>query len=77
MNPGHLEPVTSYENSRRGLAWKLGDAHYNRAKTHCSNGHEFTVENTRYERGGKKRVCVACAIEAKRRFRAKGKAEHG
>ena len=34
--------------------------HWNANKTHCVNGHEFTPANTGYERGGRKRVCLAC-----------------
>jgi hypothetical protein len=36
VNPKHLEAVTLQENRRRR----------NAAKTHCTNGHEYTPENT-------------------------------
>lgn len=53
-NPMHLEPVTRRENLMRG------DTHTarNAAKTHCKRGHEFTVENTRFD--GKGRQCRIC-----------------
>jgi hypothetical protein len=38
VNPGHLEPVTSAENTRRGLV----------LRTECSRGHTDNSENTRY-----------------------------
>ena len=51
--PEHLELVTSGENSRRGNVgkWQL-------AKTHCPQGHEYSVENTYLYRG--KRNCIIC-----------------
>lgn len=57
-NPAHMEPVSRGENSRRAA----------RAKTHCINGHEFTEENTRwnkprYPNGEPTRGCRACARE--------------
>lgn len=42
VNPRHLEPVTNYENLRRGESWKIGVIR----KTHCKFGHEFTPDNT-------------------------------
>lgn len=42
VNPAHLEPVTSRENTLRGAT----PAALNAAKTHCKNGHEYTPENT-------------------------------
>lgn len=63
INPRHLEPVTSAENSLRGV---------NARKTHCSNGHEFTEANTRIDRG--RRVCRACDRESSRRYQARRKA---
>lgn len=46
VNPAHIEPVTQLENVRRGRA---GDASRARcaAVTHCPQGHEYTIENTK------------------------------
>lgn len=54
VNPDHLEPVTHAENLRRGLWGALRPV-----PTHCENGHEFTVENTRITKDGHRR-CRAC-----------------
>lgn len=48
-NPGHLEPVTALENTRRAMRSK------------CVNGHQFSAENT-YMHGGK-RYCRTCRRE--------------
>ncbi len=47
VNPDHLEPVTSGENTRRAM------------RTHCVNGHEFTPDNTYVPADGK-RYCREC-----------------
>lgn len=55
FNPGHLEAVTHAENQRRGFSpWGI-----NARKTHCKNGHEFTLENT-FEQYNGGRGCVTC-----------------
>lgn len=53
VNPDHLEPVTREVNAHRGNP--------NAGKTHCTNGHEFTPENTYVppKRPGV-RACRAC-----------------
>lgn len=38
-------------------------------QTHCIHGHEFTPENTRLERGDKKRACRACCRRKSRQRR--------
>jgi hypothetical protein len=50
--------------------------HNEARKTHCVNGHEYTAENTRWARGGRKRVCRAChrARESARWHRKKAAA---
>lgn len=53
--PNHLEPVTSYENWRRGTSFST----INLASTHCIHGHEFTEENT-YTKPDGGRQCKAC-----------------
>jgi len=54
VNPAHLEPVTIGENVRRG-------DNFNRSKTHCHRGHEFTSENTLMINKGRSRSCRVCA----------------
>lgn len=61
VNPEHLEPVTRRENTLRGET----NAAANAAKTHCHNGHGFTIENTRIDPQGK-RVCIECHRERTR-----------
>lgn len=53
-NPRHLEPVAHRENVLRGVSPAARHAQ----KIHCTNGHEFTPENT-YRYGGG-RFCRAC-----------------
>ena len=63
-NPDHLEAVTHKENVRRGY-------NYQRDKTHCKQGHEFTHDNTYIRTDGGKRRCKTCQIESSRRYRDK------
>lgn len=63
VNPHHLEPVTSAENTARGV----GLSAINKKKTHCNAGHPFTPENL-IPRSAKKRECKACHREAQRRY---------
>jgi hypothetical protein len=63
-NPDHLEQVTTQENTRRGMVGKhnkhsKGENHYQRKKTHCIHGHEFTEENTSNRKDGT-RACKSC-----------------
>lgn len=68
VNPDHLEMVTLAENIRRGEAGyhsphPKGDcaaAIYQRSKTHCPAGHEYTLENTYFRNGGRYRRCRTC-----------------
>lgn len=53
VNPEHLEAVTQTENIERSGAWN-----YNKAKTHCPQGHEYTSENTLFRQN--KRTCKTC-----------------
>lgn len=63
VNPEHLEPVTSAENTRRSESISTR----NSRKTHCARGHEFTPENIYWERG-RWRHCRTCraAVQAGR-----------
>lgn len=58
-NVKHLEIVTNAENLRRGERWKF-------KSSRCSQGHEYTPENTHWYPDGKygvlRRVCRTCAM---------------
>lgn len=57
VNPAHLEPVTSRENTVRGLAMFNGQ--HNIVKTHCPQGHPYDFANTRFTPSGW-RYCHTC-----------------
>lgn len=65
VNPEHLEPVTIGVNTLRGESVSA----INARKTHCVNGHEFTLENTyiRRQKGGYGRMCRECGRDSRRR----------
>ena len=65
VNPGHLEPVTHAENSRR----------HHRLQTHCKRGHPLSGSNllVRKKKNGNSRECVACVgIRRRRRYQQLG-----
>lgn len=74
INPDHLREVTirtnTIENSNCSAVGK-------KAQTHCIRGHEFTPQNTLLDRrgayGAKRRNCIICAKETKRRWYLKNK----
>jgi hypothetical protein len=68
VNPAHLEAVTPAENSRRGIAGKIGAARQ-QAKTHCPSGHPYSGSNLTVKAGGW-RSCKMCARDYARRKRA-------
>lgn len=71
VNPAHLEPVTAYENWRRGHA---PQAKARRAGT-CPNGHARTPENTR--QAGNSVRCLDCrALSRQREDREKRRASN-
>ncbi len=55
VNPDHLEPVTSRENTMRGTNQVVAKAR----QTHCINGHPFDANNT-YKHSDGRRQCRAC-----------------
>lgn len=60
VNPDHLEPVTCGENVRRGDAPKIAGT-WQRERTHCPSGHEYTPGNTYSIPGrGPNRHCRQC-----------------
>ena len=68
VNPDHLEPVSRSENCRRGDTGKSAGER-KRAKTHCPQGHGYTVENTYIDNNGG-RHCRLCRQETIRRHGA-------
>lgn len=69
VNPTHLEPVTSAENTRRGMAPTVIAARQNQ----CLRDHEYTPENTIRRPGRPWRECRACSNAAHRAWRAASK----
>jgi hypothetical protein len=67
VNPDHLEPVSHQENRRRGIIL-YGTDNPSGKKTHCKQGHPFSVENTSvvHENGGFVRKCKKCRSERAR-----------
>jgi len=65
INPQHMEPVTPRENVIRGI---LSQVNHEKAqsRTHCSNGHAYTPENTHIRPDGTRR-CRQCKRESERR----------
>lgn len=66
VNPSHLFLGTKKDNAHDMV---VKGRHASQIKTHCINGHEFTVENTYNYPSG--RVCVTCSkrrnIESQKR----------
>ncbi|MGW3144886.1 HNH endonuclease signature motif containing protein [Streptomyces sp. NPDC001177] len=54
VRPSHLRVATHRENTLRGNSITAQMAR----KTHCKNGHEFTPENTYYQKRGRR--CRPC-----------------
>jgi hypothetical protein len=65
VNVGHLEPVTSKENTRRGLRGVL--------TTHCIRNHPYTPENTVIDAGARK--CRICKLANQRASYQRRKAQ--
>ena len=68
VNPDHLEPVTLRENNLRGE----GLAAISASKTHCPQGHPYTIDNLvrwEFEHNGY-RVCHLCYLETQKRMYA-------
>jgi hypothetical protein len=83
VNPDHLEPVTSAENTRRGYnhaSQKMDPAKRaetyqrvvrasvaSRRKTHCPQGHEYSGDNLILRESGAKR-CRECDRSQSREY---------
>ena len=63
VNPAHMEPVTNYENLRRGAGHDVSQGRRNQ----CINGHDFTEENTYINPKGAK-VCRACSDRSRKKY---------
>jgi hypothetical protein len=68
VNPQHLEAVLPHLNNERSSSPTAA----NIAKTHCPQGHEYTVENTGYRKRDLYRYCRTCARLAQRARRERG-----
>jgi HNH endonuclease len=69
VNPAHLEPVTSRENTRRGRAGTINRARF-ASQMVCKNGHYRTADNVRFDRlpgGSYRRSCRECERDQYRR----------
>ena len=55
VEPDHVEPVTSRENTFRS---SIAPAAINARKTHCAKGHQYNEVNTRWYLGSRK--CRTC-----------------
>jgi hypothetical protein len=64
VNPAHLEPVTSRENTLRSTGLAAQEIQRNA----CRQGHEYTAENTYMNNGS--RVCRECTRTNLRRRRS-------
>lgn len=62
INPDHLEPVTSAENTRRGTSPIVANAR----KTHCPKGHPLAPPHLYTRKNGRGRFCRTCAAERSR-----------
>ena len=67
VNPDHLEPVTTQENTRRGEAGKA-----QLARTHCPQDHPYEGENLYLYSDGR-RACRICARESTRQYRERNR----
>lgn len=82
VNPAHLEPVTRAENLRRGIKPRREKnpwcARWQREKTHCPRGHEYTPENV-YSPPSRPsaRYCRQCHLEHTRERRVRAASHQG
>ena len=65
VNPAHLEITNQIDHVHSAV-------YGNKWKTHCPLGHEYTPENTCWNKGGRSRECRACKYERTRRRYRRG-----
>lgn len=63
VNPGHMEPVTREENSRRATQWVYQDG----VAVQCAKGHDLTLANALTHRPDGGRQCSVCKRETRGR----------
>lgn len=66
-NPDHLFEGTQSDNRKDSINKQRSDKLFGNAlnlknRTHCNNGHEFTILNTHYNKKGH-RTCIICRRE--------------
>ncbi len=63
VNPAHLEPVTAWENWRRGDSPRFlaSQARVRSAAETCWRGHDLTGENLYFTPNSRQRFCRECA----------------
>lgn len=72
INPKHLDPVTSKENTRRGLLPKIMRERQ-LAKIQCPQGHPYAGDNLYLVPTTKVRQCRKCRTIAFKKFKEKAK----
>lgn len=71
VNPAHMEPVTSRENTLRGISPPATHA----VKTECIHGHPFLPQNIYIRRNGRPfRFCRKCLYRRIREYETRRKA---
>lgn len=70
VNPAHMEPVTSRENSLRSM---ITQSYINANQTHCPQAHPYSGDNLYIEKSTGRRRCKICMNAALRRYRSSKK----
>lgn len=69
VNPDHLWLGTRSENLQ-DMVSKKRDRPWNRYVTNCPKGHEYTEQNSVWNKNKTKKHCRTCAVDATRRWRS-------
>lgn len=59
-NPEHLYIGDRSSNTSDSVQMGTHNSNISRTKTHCKNGHEYTPENTKFQKSNGKRQCREC-----------------